>query len=64
MYNAKLVRQYADLLPVPSKKLASVQAAGEAETITRVLYPNDNNESGKELRLKQVGVTLYVMPRR
>ncbi|SGY79236.1 BQ5605_C008g05082 [Microbotryum silenes-dioicae] len=32
---------------------AAVREAGEAENITRVLYPNDNFDAGKLLRLKQ-----------
>jgi len=31
----------------------AVQAQSSAENISRVLYPNDKSESGKELRLKQ-----------
>ena len=31
----------------------AVQASNDAETITSVLYPNDNTMVGKELRLKQ-----------
>ena len=31
----------------------AVQASNDAETITAVLYPNDNTMVGKELRLKQ-----------
>lgn len=47
---------------------ASVREAELAETITRVLYPNDNTEEGKKLRLKQqwlwTGATLSDICRR
>ena len=33
--------------------IEAVQDKAEAETISKVLYPNDNSESGKELRLVQ-----------
>jgi glycogen phosphorylase len=33
--------------------IRAVQAKSESETISKVLYPNDNRHSGKELRLKQ-----------
>jgi starch phosphorylase len=31
----------------------AIEAKSEAETISRVLYPNDKSENGKELRLRQ-----------
>ncbi|GAA6010057.1 hypothetical protein JCM11491_005847 [Sporobolomyces phaffii] len=47
---------------------ASVKEAEMAETITRVLYPNDNTDEGKKLRLKQqwlwTGATLSDICRR
>ena len=36
-----------------SNYMESVRERGKAESITNVLYPNDNTSQGKELRLKQ-----------
>jgi starch phosphorylase len=36
-----------------SDYIQSCREKGRAESITNVLYPNDNNSIGKELRLKQ-----------
>ncbi len=35
------------------KYIDSVRAQNEAETISRILYPNDSTDEGKQLRLKQ-----------
>ncbi|AKG73060.1 glycogen/starch/alpha-glucan phosphorylase [Salinicoccus halodurans] len=35
------------------KYIDSVKAQNEAETISRILYPNDSTDEGKQLRLKQ-----------
>lgn len=63
MEHSQVTRGFADILPN-----SSVADQQRAETISAVLYPNDNLERGKELRLKQqyfwVAASLYDIVRR
>ena len=38
--------------PSPYNYIKLIEERGKAESITNVLYPNDNTHLGKELRLK------------
>lgn len=53
LWSAKATRDFDFSQFNAGDYIAAVRSKTESETISKVLYPNDNRVSGKELRLKQ-----------
>ncbi|MBF0363845.1 MAG: glycogen/starch/alpha-glucan phosphorylase [Oligoflexia bacterium] len=53
LWSAKATREFNLKSFDASDYIGAVNEKNRTETISKVLYPNDNNEFGKELRLKQ-----------
>ncbi len=53
LWSAKATREFDFSQFNAGDYIAAVRSKTESETISKVLYPNDNRVSGKELRLKQ-----------
>ncbi|MBI4749146.1 MAG: glycogen/starch/alpha-glucan phosphorylase [Acidobacteria bacterium] len=68
LWSAKASRDFDFTYFNEGDYIGAVEAKNDSETISKVLYPNDNRVSGKELRLKQeyffVSATLQDIMRR
>ena len=53
LWKAEAIEQFDFKAFDEGRYIESVQAQNEAETISRILYPNDSTYEGKQLRLKQ-----------